>query len=283
MNAMHPLTSQQDSALTLRTRIARAFGRSASSYDNHAGLQRQVADSLLAMLPAHEQATQVLDLGCGTGYCSARLRQRFPESVVVALDLALPMLTVANRQLNFDGAAATPVRMLCADAQALPLKSNSMDLLFSSLALQWCNEPATAFAEINRVLKPGAVALLSTLGPATLQELREAWAAVDANRHSNEFLPAAQLQQAAEAAGLKMQLTTKISVRYYDSLLALAHELKGLGANVVAHDKAEAMTTPSAFKAAAAAFARGRQSDGIPVHWEIFSLFLRKKTGINPA
>src|SRR5207247_275267 len=99
MNARHPVTMQPELALTRRERIARAFGRSAQSYDQHADLQRHVANALLAMLPVHERADNVLDLGCGTGYCSARLRQRFPAATITALDLALPMLAVARKQV----------------------------------------------------------------------------------------------------------------------------------------------------------------------------------------
>ncbi len=282
MNALHPPTAQSAVALTLRNRIARAFGRSAGSYDKHADLQRQVADCLLAMLPVNVHSARILDLGCGTGYCSARLRQRFPASSVLALDLALPMLTVAARQLNAEAdQAAANVQMLCADAQALPLKSNSVDLLVSSLALQWCSDPVAVFAGIRRVLRPGGIALVSTMGPATLQALREAWAAVDADSHGNEFLPASQLQQAAATAGLQMQLQRDVVVRHYSSLLALAHEMKALGANVVT-SATNALTTPAAFKAAAAAFARLRQQDGIPVEWEIYFLILRKPMESGP-
>jgi malonyl-CoA O-methyltransferase len=280
MNAPHPALIQPLAASTLRKRIARAFGRSASSYDQHAALQRQVADSLLAKLPLQQQVEHVLDIGCGTGYSSSGLRRRYPAAAVVALDLALPMLKVAHEQLN--GAAASIVQLLCGDAQSLPLKNDSVELLFSSLALQWCSNPAMVFAEIKRVLKPGGVALLGTLGPATLQELREAWAEVDQSRHSNEFVPEWQLQQATESAGLQMELEREVIVRHYGSLLALAHELKGLGANVVTATQVDGMTTPSAFKAAAAVFARRQQAAGIPVSWEIFYLRLRKGMETRP-
>ena len=280
MNAPQPALVRPLAALMLRQRIARAFGRSASSYDRHAALQRQVADSLLAKIPLQQECEHALDLGCGTGYSSSILRQRFPAATVVALDLALPMLKVAQEQLH--GTALTEVALLCADAQTLPLLSDSVDLVFSSLALQWSSEPSRVFAEIERVLKPGGVALLSTLGPATLQELREAWAAVDQSRHSNEFLPESQLQQAAASAGLQMELGQEVKVRHYGSLLELAHELKGLGANVVTTPHADGMTTPSAFKAAAAAFARLQQAAGIPVQWQIFYLTLRKSEETRP-
>ena len=82
---------------------------------------------------------------------------------------------------------------LVADAEALPLVNDSVDLVFSSLALQWCYRPDHLFAELARVLKPGGICVFTSLGPDTLRELRAAWAAVDAHQHVNAFLPAGEL------------------------------------------------------------------------------------------
>ena len=54
---------------------------------------------------------------------------------------------------------------VCADAQRLPLRSASVDLVFSSLMLQWCQPLDAAFAEVRRVLKPSGFFAFSTLGP----------------------------------------------------------------------------------------------------------------------
>jgi len=50
--------------------IAQAFGKAAQSYDRHAAFQRDVAQRLLAKLPDNLSGWHILDLGCGTGYCS---------------------------------------------------------------------------------------------------------------------------------------------------------------------------------------------------------------------
>ena len=74
-----------------RAHIVRSFGQAAAHYDEFAALQRAVADRLLTSIAMPAPAT-VFDLGCGTGYCLAKLRTRFPGAELVALDLALPML-----------------------------------------------------------------------------------------------------------------------------------------------------------------------------------------------
>ena len=61
---------------------------------------------------------------------------------------------------------------LVGDAEHLPLASQSVDLVFSSLAIQWCARPHLLFAELARVLRPGGRCLFTSLGPDTLRELR---------------------------------------------------------------------------------------------------------------
>ncbi|MES2606668.1 MAG: methyltransferase domain-containing protein, partial [Pseudomonadota bacterium] len=191
---------------------------------------------------------------------------------VLALDLVLPMLQRTQQQCD----TGDRLQLLCADAQALPLHDNSMDLIVSSLTVQWCRDVGKMFSEMHRVLRPGGRILLSTLGPQTLQELRAAWSQVDAKHLANSFVTRAGLMNAANAAGLRGDATTDMKMRHYQSLHALAQELKGLGANAVASQTQPTAVSPAAFKAASTAFARGREANGIPVSWEIFYLQLHK-------
>ena len=75
--------------------IAAAFGRAAALYEQHADLQRQSADVLLAMLPQRKY-THVLDAGCGPGWMSRHWRERHAQ--VTALDLSPPMLVQARQK-----------------------------------------------------------------------------------------------------------------------------------------------------------------------------------------
>ena len=265
MTQYQPVTA---AAMSPRARIARAFGRSAASYDAHADLQRAVADRLLTMLPLPMTCKVMLDLGCGTGYCTQRLRALAPGIDLLALDLAEPMLQRARR-------AAADALPLCADAQQLPLRAQSIDVIVSSLTIQWCSDYGALFSELQRVLKPGGVALLSTLGPRSLHELRAAWSGIDDGAHSNQFVAAPVLTAAAAAAGFAVQCTPEVRVHHHESLRALAQELKGLGANAVLQPALRTVS-PAAFRAAEAAFARGRTALGVPVQWEVIYLQLQR-------
>ena len=106
--------------------IAAAFGRAAAHYEQHADLQRQSADALLAMLPQRKY-THVLDAGCGPGWMSRHWRERHAQ--VTALDLSPPMLVQARQKDAAD-------HYLAGDIESLPLATATFDLAWSNLAVQ---------------------------------------------------------------------------------------------------------------------------------------------------
>ena len=257
-----------------RERIARSFARAAQHYDAHALLQREVAQSLLAYVPditpgAGAAPQYILDLGCGTGYCSQNLKLQNPHCKLYALDIAEAMVQQTMQH------SSPPPLGVCADALYLPFAAHSFDLVVSSLSLQWCGDPVAVFNELVRVLKPGASAVLSTFGPDSLQELREAWAVVDNYTHVNGFDTRETLQQAARAAGLALQLHIQRQTRWYRDLRSISVELKGIGAHNMNPDQPRGLTGTGVFRKAEARFARGFVTGkGIPVTYEIFYLEL---------
>ncbi|UTW14187.1 malonyl-ACP O-methyltransferase BioC [Marinobacterium rhizophilum] len=258
-------------ALLNKHRIAESFSRAALTYDAAAELQRQIGHRLLDALPATE-AARVMDLGSGTGYFTPLLRQRFVSSQLVSLDLAQGMLAYA-RAHRPDPAAV----WVCGDAEALPLADNSLDLIFSSLAIQWCERPERLFAEIKRVLRPGGRFVVATLGPGTLHELRDAWAQVDGDMHVNRFVPRQQLL-AALPPGLKLQdFRTEQRVLRYAQLRQLTAELKGIGAHNMNQGQATGLTGKARVQAFKAAYERHRDPDGLlPATYEVYYLELEK-------
>jgi len=255
-----------------KQRVAASFSRAASSYDSVAQLQRDVGNAALNYLP--DQAPQrVIDLGSGTGYFSEQLQQRFPQAQLISLDLAEGMLRYAREH--------RPLKQghyLCGDAESLPLADSCTDLIFSSLAIQWCGDYPRLFAEIARVLKPGGYFLFATLGPQTLHELRQAWATVDGFVHVNSFTPASELQQA-----IPQTLETALWQREewllrYAELKQLTDELKGIGAHNMNQGQQHALTGRQRILGFKAAYEAQRAAEGyLPATYEVFYGLLRKR------
>lgn len=252
--------------------VAASFSRAAQHYDSVAQLQRDVGAALLATLDDWQYKPQhVLDLGSGTGYFYPALQQRFPDATYLGLDLAEGMIRY-SRETHPDAR-----RWLVGDAEALPLASSSVDLVFSSLAVQWCQRPELLFAELARVLRPGGRCFFTTLGPGTLRELRAAWSAVDAHQHVNDFLPAHALHSAAGARpGISLSLTEEAFVMQYRRVGDLLAELKTLGAHNVNRQRPSGLTGRRVLQGMMEAYEPWRAGGLLPASYEVYSGILEK-------
>ena len=251
--------------------VRRAFARSARDYERHDVLQREVEARLFESLDYYEGSpARVLDAGCGTARGTARLKKRWRGAEVIALDVSLPMLREARRNAGWRKA----FQRVAADARALPFPDRSMDVVYSNLCMQWCDEPRSFLAELRRVLKPGGLLVASSLGPDTLGELRTAWNEADPGQpHVGRFADMHQVGDAAIAAGLKDPvLDTDHIVLEYPDVRGLLRDLKGLGATNADRDRPRGLTGKTRFRAMVDAYERARRSDKVPATWEVVTL-----------
>lgn len=251
-----------------------AFDRAATSYDGAATVQREICHRLAdfaAAAPCTGTPHRVLDAGCGTGYGLDLLGALCPGADLLALDFAPGMLT----RLAASRPVAAPA-LLCGDLETLPLADATMDAVWSSLALQWC-DPALALGEIARVLRPGGVAWLATLGPATLRELRDAFAAVDDMAHVIRFHPLELWRREAARAGLDVTAAAAQPVyALAPDLRHLLHDIKAIGAHSVGSEPRPALTR-AGWRLLESRYEAHRRADGLlPATYDLILLTLRK-------
>ena len=255
-----------------KRQVAASFSRAAHSYDSVAELQRDVGQALLSQLPASLSPARWLDLGCGTGYFSRALGQRFPSAEGLAVDIAEGMLQHAQ-----------PLRgaqyFIAGDAERLPLRDASCDLVFSSLALQWCADFAGVLAEAKRVLRPGGVLAFSSLCAGTLQELRDSWQAVDGFVHVNRFRRFEDYQRICGDSGLACHvLKVMPQTLFYPDVRSLTHELKALGAHNLNPGRPGGLTGRARMLALLNAYEEFRQPRGLPATYQVVYGVLYKET-----
>jgi malonyl-CoA O-methyltransferase len=166
----------------------------------------------------------VVDLGSALGEGAAALARRYPEARVLAVDRSPGMLRRARRRQRH---GLWPVT---GDALRLPLPDACVDLLFANLLLPWVSDLAGLFGEWARVLRPGGVVTFSSLGPDTLHELAQAWAAVDQGPHVHGFFDMHDVGDSLLRSGLVEPVldVDHLSVTY-KSVAHLARELKACG------------------------------------------------------
>lgn len=257
-------------ALPDKRQVAASFSRAAASYDSVAELQRAVGSQLLERVPPELVPRCWIDLGSGTGYFSRALQGRYAEGVGVAVDIAEGML----RHARDAGGAAYHV---AGDAERLPLRPACADLVFSSLAVQWCADFRAVLGEARRVLQPGGVLAFSSLCVGTLQELRSSWEAVDGLVHVNRFRRFEDYQRLCGASGLEvLDLRAQPHVLHYPDVRSLTHELKALGAHNLNPGRPAGLTGRARMQGLLQAYERFRQAQGLPATYQVVYGVLRK-------
>lgn len=254
-----------------QTWIRGSFDQAAESYDSAAALQREVVDRLIERLDyIRIQPELILDVGVGTGYCARELRKKYKKAGVLALDLAPGMLKVArNNASRWDRWRGTQ-RFVCGDAQKLPLADDSVDMIFSSLAIQWCNDLDGAFREFQRVLKPGGLLMFASLGPDTLKELRASWRSVDDYAHVSAFMDMHDVGDGMLRARLADPvMDVENIVLTYDSVKALMQDLKALGSRNATQGRASGMTGKNKWRAMQQAYEQFRRDGLLPATYEV--------------
>lgn len=256
-----------------RRAVGESFGRAARSYDAHAMLQLAAARTLKGMLPAGITPRLAIDLGVGTGPVTRALCEQLPETRWIALDIAEPMLREGVARGRFTGAC----HAVCADATQLPLGQGSVELVFSSFALQWCEQLPVLASEIARVMAPGALFAFCLPVAGTLAELRESWAAVDDAPHVNHFHRSEAWLAALAAAGLQTETAHTAQVReHYPDVRAIGTMLRATGAHHVQRGTPAGLTGRQRFAAFQAAYETRRTAEGLPLTWQILYAVLRK-------
>ncbi|MFC4077606.1 methyltransferase domain-containing protein [Salinithrix halophila] len=153
-----------------KERIARQFNRLASEYDQVAVAQRRMAHRIMQILEDKEvEPKEILEIGCGTGYLTQLLTERYPEARFTVVDIADRMVAVARERTG----RARDIQFVVEDVEEWSWRPDQFDLVVSNAVLHWFSQPAASLRGMGAALKPGGFFIGSTFGPDTFQELGE--------------------------------------------------------------------------------------------------------------
>jgi len=163
---------------------------------------RPIHDEVLRLLRA-TSPQRVLDMGCGTGLLTDRIRGELPDALVVGCDFSGGMLRHAAERTR-------AVWWTRGDAHRLPLRDASFDVIVSTEAFHWFPDQQRALAEFYRVLAPKGrlhVALVNTPSVAASELIRMG------SRLFGEpfYWPTRQrMRRMVEAAGFRIEAQRRI-------------------------------------------------------------------------
>lgn len=236
-------------------------------------LRREVASRMFERLELVKLAPQrVLDAGCGAGADLPLLQKSYPAAHILGLDAAPAMLRAAqapaaktsslNQLLSKLLPAKTGVDLVCGDFAELPLGPNSVDLVWSNLALHWHPQPDRVFAEWRRVLRVNSLLMFSCFGPDTFRELRAAFAEADLAQHALPFVDMHDFgDQLVEAGFSTPVLDMEVITVTYDTPQALLADVRALGGNPLA-TVSRGLMGKQAWRRMLDTLEKGRRPDG---------------------
>src|SRR5262245_45499168 len=205
----------------LRARRRRGAALGAATF-----LLDRVADDLADRLAAVRRSFAVaIDLGTPTAGVRRALAGSSAVGTMIAVD--------ASADHAREGGALTVV----ADEEALPFGDASLDLVVSALALQFVNDLPGTLAQVRRALKPDGLFLAALIGGDSLTELRQSFAAAEAETAGGAsprvapFVDLRALGALLQRAGFALPVTDvdRFVVRYA-SPFGLMDDLRRMGA-----------------------------------------------------
>ncbi|HCI52618.1 MAG TPA: malonyl-[acyl-carrier protein] O-methyltransferase BioC [Gallionella sp.] len=253
--------------------MRQAFSRAAEGYDASAVLQREVCTRMLERLEYIKlQPERLLDAGSGTGWGGRQLAEKYPAAQVISLDIAIGMLQTSKSRSSwwqklFGGCRQLPV---CADVEALPLAANSLDMVWSNLAVQWCNDLPATFVELHRVLKTEGLLMFSTLGPDTLKELRQAFKGVDERSHLNRFADMHDIGDMLVQAGFaEPVMDMEYLTLTYEDVRGVLQDLKAIGAHNTTAGRGQGLMGKAAWARLLENYEKLRRDGKLPATYEV--------------
>jgi ubiquinone/menaquinone biosynthesis C-methylase UbiE len=143
----------------LNDAVTRFWSLAAPAYDLpflQRWIYRPAQDEVIDILRSHG-ALKVADIACGTGILATRIEEEIKPRQIYGLDMSEGMLKEAK-------ARSKTVQWLTAAAEQLPFGDGALDAVVTTSAFHFFDQPA-ALREFHRVVRPGGIAVVATIGP----------------------------------------------------------------------------------------------------------------------
>ncbi|MBU1262486.1 methyltransferase domain-containing protein [bacterium] len=143
--------------------IATRFSKYAKFYDSFSDIQRSACLGLINEMGVEPQ--DILEIGCGTGFYTKLLKERFPLAKIVSIDISAEMVKMAKKKVEKS-------LFFVADGEGLGIKKR-FSLITGSSCFQWFFNLRETLFQYKNILKSKGEILFTIFGKDTFQELRE--------------------------------------------------------------------------------------------------------------
>lgn len=193
--------------------IARNFGRCADTYERVAEIQRDTAETLASLLP-ELTAPSILEIGCGTGFLTQQIVQKYKDGTFLITDISAEMVDFTKHKIP----ETENIDFKVMDGE-FPESDQKFDLIVTSMTVQWFDDPIEGLNQLKTFLKPGGKLFFTSLGENSFKEWRKTLKVLDLPEGVN--------------TGIKLPGTIQDEERkiFYPSTMAFLRSVKAIGAH----------------------------------------------------
>ncbi len=217
-------------------KIMRNFTKSARVYDRNSGLQDSLENILLKNIKQDLRSAEnisILDIGSGTGRLLKKIRKVNQRLFICGIDISWGMAEYANTRAN----KINKLKFIQADAENIPFRDNTFEMLLSSSTYQWITDHKKAFKEARRVLKRKGKFNFIFFGGSTLKELKNSFSlsykyyGLDPLVHAENFADLKDINSYLVRSGFsKVSLSSFLVEKKFKDVSDLIKFLKTTGA-----------------------------------------------------
>ncbi len=244
------------------------FNKAADDYLCYAQIQKSLALKIYSLIENKlNDGLNILDLGSGPGTFN-----HFPNFVnnsnFILYDISLSMLKYAfNKNSSF---------CINGDAELLPFKNDSFNLVISNLMMQWLNNKKNAFNEINKVIQLGSEFIFTSLIAPSLWQLKNSWAEIDNRSHVIDFITGNEYTELCQDAGFKIiQQQEWSNTLFFKNCYELFYHFKRTGTNMPNINKS-GLSGVNILNKLIKSYEKFRTTKGIPITYSYVLIYGKK-------
>lgn len=220
---------QTATGIEVKREIADSFSDAASYYEEHASVQKEVADRLIASLQPWRDIIPggpIIELGAGTGFVTKGVVDLYPDREIQVKDLSEGMIKFCSNKF----ADHENITFTVADAEEVPeFDEPHYAMTVSGFAAHWFDNPAQTLAKWLEITKPGGLLLTSFPGNESFPQWKKYCQELGLPFTANELPDVEEMVIKMSVGPAQVDYYEDTITREYESAQDFFEELKSLG------------------------------------------------------